>query len=98
MRQPRHTPGPWAIEAGFLEAQGHAPLFQLFGTCDCGEPIGQITGTQEEAEANARLISKAPEMAHMLKRVEAYLIRGNESHFGLLDEIHYLVAAATGDA
>lgn len=96
MRQPRHTPGPWAIDAGFLEAQGHAPLFQLFGTCDCGEPIGQITGTQEEAEANARLIAAAPQLLEACQLALSEAVADDQDEW--YANMRKAIAAATGDA
>lgn len=44
------TPGPWTMNAGFLDSRGLFPMFQLFGECDCGSPLGPVTGTHEQAK------------------------------------------------
>ena len=33
--------------------------FELFGECDCGSPLGPVTGTHEQAEADAAYIAAA---------------------------------------
>ena len=53
------TPGPWTMNAGFLDSRGLFPMFQLFGECDCGSPLGPVTGTHEQAEADAAYIAAA---------------------------------------
>lgn len=59
-----HTPGPWRVEDGMIEAE-------------CGRVIGDVctgltkgvhrVGSREEQRANATLIAAAPELLESLK-------------------------------
>jgi len=67
MSEFKGTPGPWAIEAGFLVTRAHCggvgiPMFELDGHCECGDRINPVTGTDEQAAADMRLIAAAPEL------------------------------------
>jgi len=81
------TPGPWTMNAGFLDSRGLFPMFQLFGECECGAPLGPVTGTDKQAEADATyiatanpvailsLISKYRRMEEALKGADSWLER-----------------------
>lgn len=57
--QARYTPGPWTVWRGRLLAIiGPEPSW-----------IGQIDRNTHNAEANARLIALAPEMAEALRKI-----------------------------
>jgi hypothetical protein len=72
------TPGPWFVHDGGV-AYGQVRPFNLTVRCEsraylivaCME-IG-ITGTMEEARANARLIAASPEMLSALRVAASYL-------------------------
>jgi hypothetical protein len=63
-----YTPGPWQIDDGDSEAIG---IFDSTGEAICylsENPHGG-SGLREEDEANAKLISCAPEMADILREL-----------------------------
>jgi hypothetical protein len=72
----KHTPGPWQIDGEYV--------YQLVSAVGNGVSIfesewfGCITGTPEEALANARLIVAAPEMYELIAHVAA----ATESGYG----------------
>lgn len=70
MSNTKHTPGPWTIDdAGQVHAKN-----AILGIVYCGDtfPNDELP----ECTANARLISCAPEMIAMLKRI----LEGMEPH------------------
>lgn len=73
-----HTPGPWHY-AGFGEVKAGAPdTVDATRIQDMGNAIliASVRGrTQEEGNANARLIAAAPTQRAILKRIEAKLDR-----------------------
>jgi hypothetical protein len=70
-----HTAGPWKI--GRTSKTHNAPV-RYWETSVFNRIIGVTAtgsgGTQEEAEANARLIAAAPEMLEALEDVESKIV------------------------
>lgn len=69
MNKLRHTPGPWY----FLSNRVNLNLY--FFTDSEGQLLGEALGTNRdtaENEANARLISSAPEMLETLLQIHSY--------------------------
>ena len=65
-----HTPGPWS--SGYSEGRGTLCV-RAADTWICGELLAE-NGTaisQQEAEANARLIAAAPELLEAVKKLLA---------------------------
>jgi hypothetical protein len=91
MNKPKHTPGPWS---GSRESI-NAPSGRLIAE-------NMFIGTQEEFEANARLIAAAPDGLELAEEILAYA----EAHgqFGLdfrdgqtlEDVLKAFIAKATG--
>ena len=67
-----------------------------FGIIDFGtnEDLRKADYSFEVAEANAKLISKAPEMLEMLKRCEVR-IEPKDIHISLLNDLRELIKPAT---
>lgn len=74
MSETKHTPGPWRIWSSgvlgrgkqFIHAgKGESPC--LDKSFRCVAAIGELEMTPEESEANARLISAAPELLEALE-------------------------------
>jgi hypothetical protein len=63
----KHTKGKWFVEKGWHKAESHIvandKTIVICRTIEANIPI-------EEGEANAKLISKAPEMYEALKEIE----------------------------
>lgn len=76
----KHTPGPWKFEDEYVRAPGGDAV---------ADPYCQATAEWgEEMEANARLISAAPELLEACKKAVSLIDRGYE-----LDARHSLNAA-----
>jgi len=89
------TSGPWAI-SGIHHSIGIAP--------DDGKSDGIATvfGCGPKAEANARLISAAPDLLSALQRAEAalswFINDDGESDIEALDEARAAISKAKGEA
>jgi hypothetical protein len=70
MRRTTHTPGPWAVEAGNLTAEGGRCILASLHTWDDDAP--------EEGRANARLLEAAPDMVNALRGLLRHAERVNE--------------------
>ena len=76
---PVHTNGPWMIEGDQIRTAinsgvKHVAMVNYFN-CGPGDPR---TITDEEHEANAKLIAAAPEMLEALRRVDNYFTQPGE--------------------
>lgn len=74
MSDAKHTPGPWKIWDGWGSSR-FAPVVvdcipdvdgKFVGNCIC-----HVAGTNEDREANARVIASAPEMLEALEYIRA---------------------------
>jgi hypothetical protein len=67
----KHTPGPWKSALSFEENK--APQWTVFTTQKLGKGFNgcdiAYTGTDEQAQANARLIASAAELLEALQLV-----------------------------
>lgn len=100
MSEVKHTPGPWEVSKGFHKNR-------IADSDDAA--IGYALGSNDEAEANARLIAAAPEMLEALYEAEEYFDNradadNDETGFvpntemKLLVSIRAAIAKATGAA
>lgn len=65
----KHTPGPWRIRLDGAEPVGEKGNFEPIGGCGCcGSPWANAD-TEEENNANARLIAAAPELLEALNLI-----------------------------
>jgi hypothetical protein len=67
-----HTPGPWAEEAQFVDAENGTQIYTGLGFGPDGRPLADV-----EQTANARLIAAAPDMCDDHKenaRILGYLV------------------------
>lgn len=80
----KHTPGPWdllplaacqAVQAGPDNRICHLPDHVEFDGSPCGS-IESQDKTQDEIDANARLIAAAPELLEALQRIMHYANTG----------------------
>lgn len=79
-----HTPGPWKATG----ESSHGTYFRVRGTrlggkwkvCDCNY-YPACAGEKEEAEANARIIAIAPDLASALEPVAREIIQGTPDVF-----------------
>lgn len=102
MSKAQHTQGPWKYDGdGFdsVAAQDFGTEGYTVMTDDC-TPICEVDGVvdDEEAEANARLISAAPDLLEALKELteEAFKnMSGGKGH--LIDNAYAAIAKAPGD-
>jgi hypothetical protein len=91
------TPGPWDFDAEDLTvyAQEPGPTFIV-------EPVdGWLDYDMVQAQANARLIAAAPEMAELLMRIEAAadpLLGVALSALPLPDDVKPILARIRGEA
>ena len=68
----QHTPGPWQVDATEQRARGDERIFKVISGKPYGGLIADVSAwwvDTQSAEANARLIAKAPEMAAVLRRL-----------------------------
>lgn len=95
----KHTPGPW-------------PLIEIEGKlCPAGEGVSILTVVSEDGtnfaavyeDADARLISAAPDLLEALKRergfriqAQNYIARHHDGEFGLSALEHHLTGVFTG--
>lgn len=75
--QTKHTPGPWYVEKGWLEA-GRISVTALVSKTSASVERGVVCSTdgtpfREQEEANAALIASAPSLLAELERVKAAL-------------------------
>jgi len=110
MSNTKHTPGPWrtlnlvsatAIHAASGSRVCHLSYYVEFNGSPCGS-IESQDKTQEEIDANARLISAAPELLEALEMVvgEASPVGDKEMatiSFNQLTEVRAAIAKAKGD-
>lgn len=84
----RHTPGPWRVESGLVvNAAGH----EIAYTHGAGTEVFRPT----EMDANARLMSAAPELLEVLKSFLDPKQWGDRSR---LDKARAAIAKAEGKA
>lgn len=89
----KHTPGPWVVEHGLssdpakytpgIDAVGENFTVILYGIKNEGEARGIRGRTDEEQEANARLIAAAPELLEALREV----LKHEKWHAAAADEV-----------
>ena len=70
----KHTPEPWFTELGSREVRYKGPHYTGIGDLVARTFIGE--GSHAQAEANARLIAAAPELAEALQAIYADLESG----------------------
>jgi hypothetical protein len=66
MSEPKFTPGPWEIWHAVEVYAASEPIAKSVFIADC-DPLARIP--EGQAEANARLITKAPEMYKLLDSI-----------------------------
>lgn len=104
----KHTPGPWTVEHGLssdqakytpgIDANGETFTVILYGIKREGDACGIRGRTDDEQEANARLIAAAPEL---LAFAQAFLA-DYQSEDGMqlmkhyAKQAHAAIAKATG--
>lgn len=71
----KHTPGPWKFIGAYQPGIDSEPEnFSIIIWGEDDEFGNGIQGrTEEEGQANAKLIAAAPEMLHLLGEIEAWL-------------------------
>ena len=94
------TPGPWVVPIGGTEI--------IITTAEHDQHIATVNGLGDEAEANARLIAAAPEMADTIFKLADWLEglgidarhadRFSDETFALVAEARALLARIRGDA
>lgn len=72
----KHTPGPWELYLVSAK-QKDGTFIQDVGD-SMGPAMRLVHTNNEEAQANARLIARAPELLETLKRVQYQLEMGNQ--------------------
>ncbi len=97
----KHTPGPWVTNtAGSAKAGQTFKITEIYiyapdtqdDTAICADVIDPIT--QEPSEANARLISAAPEL---LDALQAFVNHGTCYSADEMQKAKEAIAKATGD-
>jgi len=107
-----YTPGPWRVtyyDAGDIshyDCNGPCPGVFASEEQDCAvvhwdgfkqEYFSSANGNQKQIEANARLISTAPELLEALRAVKARgLPDPYNSHAELIEQVDAAIAKATG--
>ncbi len=98
MSDAKHTPGPWRAQSGFLT------VFTITDSATNAvaaalslENTGGSIVPHSEAEANARLIAKSPELLAMLERLRTAIIYGKVATEDL-DAADTLIAEARGES
>lgn len=98
----KHSPGPWftkreGFSTVYVEARISGGMLQDVAAC------GPTEAGSEQQEANARLISAAPELLDALKlcegNISSLLASAHPKVFGVwLEVVRAAIAKATGDA
>ena len=95
MNEPKHTPGPWRIAGHCTNAA------MIAGEESTGRDIAIVYDHHEGYEANARLISAAPEMLEALRMakvwIEDTLLDFDLTDNGTLEEIVKAITKAEGE-
>lgn len=87
MTNTKHTQGPW-----FHYGK------DLIGAKDAGAPICRLMTANQETEANAKLITAAPDLLETLKMVQEKLPRIDyQSRFEVMEDIRAAIAKASGE-
>ena len=92
----KHAPGPWAVVDLGYDSGRQVYVADNTGTtvCDC-----DWSHTDDECEANARLIAAAPEMYEALKEAEAELYQvppADNEQLRTLEIVRAAIAKAEG--
>lgn len=92
-----HTPGPWMIERkktrtdgiNIWSGDGPAYLGTTWHIAEVQGSAGDLDDSEEESEANARLIAAAPDLLEMLKYLRNYarLIDISDETIGNVDAV-----------
>ena len=93
MTAPKHTKGPWKCAKG----RSAHPVSMVWS--DSGAICGPYYGTnvtEEEAQANARLIAAAPEMLEALKIFRGLAYHGEHAGLNHLAFTDSVIAKAEG--
>lgn len=99
----KHTPGPWHYDwtsktngyiTGFHVGRQIAPMDEM-GCIEHLITIPNDRPTEEEAEANARLIAAAPELLEALEELQGYELPVSQA---CLDRINAAIAKARGES
>ena len=88
----RHTSGPWTAHS--------TKSFYVFGPASLSEQAGLDYGPfvcNASTQANARLISAAPELLACLLDCEKNMLISTPDDMARLDRIRYVIAKATGE-
>lgn len=109
MNDPKFTPGPWnygkwvegARTMFYVSQQEGAPYTPYYS--DVATTIAETCSGDRVAiqEANARLISAAPELLDLLVKARRYVgmvteFSSDDPIFGVMDQIDSVIAKATG--
>ena len=86
------TKGQWYIDTELESVNEYGMKVRVISS-DYGEELADVFGNNEEEEANALLISKAPEMLEMLERARKMLLFVDVDT--LANEIEQLIKEAT---
>jgi hypothetical protein len=109
MSTPKFTPGPWVVRKFPTRAYARNAHWVLDAIPDDGDKvianaICQMASTNDDEDANARLIAAAPDLYAALKRwanaeqVRAYIPQREKPDWdGLMAATHAALAAADGD-
>lgn len=71
-----YTPGPWKIHGGPAHLRHHMAIIDSIPDVDgkiVANCICHMAGTNDDIEANARLIAAAPDMLEALQKANRYL-------------------------
>lgn len=77
MSEVKHTPGPWSVQLVVKEDTGWKAMVHVGECKNYGNPIckvfmgghGALFSAKEDVEANAKLISVAPDMYEIVKEL-----------------------------
>ena len=90
----KHTPGPWQYRKA-----DDTLLGRKFAVTAGTDAVCQVVAKPGLAEANARLIALAPELAIFVKRYHdlARVIQFGDEHRGFIQTARTLVSRVTGE-
>ena len=98
MSEWKHTPGPWLLQETTVYAlnEERIPVNRFTASIDSGWRNEKSRISRKEVEANARLISAAPELLEALELVMDRLVDRHESDEAAI-MARVAIAKATGE-
>lgn len=91
MSENKHTPGPWSVGNPPDGTRGYVYCGDVTGSAVAQVKFSQVHRTEQETDANARLIAAAPEMLDVLLGVAE-----NTVSLEWRAKVHAVIAKATG--